>query len=86
MRNKERQRYEVTLEDEIAYLAYRVNEKVIDMYSTLVPPRFRGKGVAAAIVKRALEDARAEGLKVRPSCSYVDVYIQRHPEYQDLLE
>jgi predicted GNAT family acetyltransferase len=36
-------------------------------------------------VKTALAYARAQGLKVQPSCSYVRVYMKRHPETLDLL-
>ena len=34
----------------------------------------------------ALAHARAQGLRVRPVCSYVQVYMRRHPDTQDLLE
>ncbi|MCM2275341.1 MAG: N-acetyltransferase, partial [Candidatus Didemnitutus sp.] len=51
---------------------------------TLVPPQLRGRGLAEALVRRALDDARAAGRKVVPACSYVDVFIQRHPDYQAL--
>nr|WP_316638364.1 DUF924 family protein [uncultured Roseateles sp.] len=51
---------------------------------TGVPPRLEGRGIAAALVRQALEWAKAEHLQVVPACSYVRVYLQRHPEYQDL--
>jgi len=51
---------------------------------TGVPSRLEGRGIAAALVRRALEWARAEHLQVVPACSYVRVYLQRHPEYQEL--
>ena len=41
--------------------------------------------VAAALVGAALAHARAQGLRIRPQCSYVQVYMRRHPETQDLL-
>jgi predicted GNAT family acetyltransferase len=30
--------------------------------------------------------ARRQGLRVRPSCSYVRAYMRRHPDTLDLLE
>jgi uncharacterized protein len=42
--------------------------------------------VAARLVKAALDWAREQQLRVRPSCSYVATYMRRHPETQDLLE
>ena len=52
---------------------------------TGVPPAYRGQGLAALLVDAGLQWARAEGLKVVPACSYVHAYIQRHPEWQNLV-
>jgi len=46
----------------------------------------QGQGVAADLVHAALAFARSQGLRVRPSCSYVAAYMRRHPETLDLLE
>ena len=59
---------------------------VMNIVHTEVPTQAEGRGVAAALVRAALAHARAEGLRVRPSCSYVRVYMRRHPDTQDLLE
>jgi predicted GNAT family acetyltransferase len=45
----------------------------------------QGQGLAAALVAQALDWARQQGLRVRPTCSYVASYMRRHPETQDLL-
>ena len=58
---------------------------VLMLHHTEVPEALAGQGVAAALVQAALAWARAEGLKVRPTCSYVAAYMRRHPETQDLL-
>lgn len=65
--------------------AYRLRDGVAALVHTEVPRALEGRGIAAALVRAALTWARAEGLKVRPSCSYVAVYMRRHPETQDLL-
>jgi uncharacterized protein len=52
---------------------------------TLVPPAFRGYGVAAKLMDRAIADAREEGFKIVPVCSYVVAQFRRHPEWSDLL-
>lgn len=53
---------------------------------TFVPPEMRGKGVAEALVRAALADARSHGRRVVPHCSYVAKFIGRHPaDYDDLL-
>ncbi|MBI3368976.1 MAG: N-acetyltransferase [Burkholderiales bacterium] len=65
---------------------YDIVDGVMWMTHTLVPPAVEGRGIAAELVRVALEYARANGLRVHPACSYVRAYMQRHPETQDLLE
>jgi predicted GNAT family acetyltransferase len=52
---------------------------------TLVPPEIGGKGVAAALVDALVADARKEGFKGVPACSYVAAQFKRHPEWSELL-
>lgn len=52
---------------------------------TLVPPAIGGRGVAARLVEALIADARAEGLRIVPECSYVAAQFKRHPEWADLL-
>lgn len=52
---------------------------------TEVPEALEGQGVGSALVKYALEYVRTEGLTASPLCPFVKSYIQRHPEYQDLV-
>ena len=49
------------------------------------PPQAQGQGVGSRLVKAALDDARAKGLKVAPRCPFASAYMGRHPEYNDLL-
>jgi uncharacterized protein len=53
---------------------------------TLVPPAIGGRGVAARLVEALVGDARAQGFKVVPQCSYVDVAFARHPEWAELKQ
>jgi predicted GNAT family acetyltransferase len=59
---------------------------VMHLVHTGVPAALQGRGVAADLVAAALAEARAQGWRVRPVCSYVRAYMRRHPETQDLLE
>jgi uncharacterized protein len=52
---------------------------------TGVPPAFEGRGIAAKLVNAAIADARAEGFKIRPVCSYVVAQFRRHRDWDDLL-
>jgi predicted GNAT family acetyltransferase len=57
----------------------------LNFFHTFVPPELRGKGVADELVRHALDDALARGLKVVPSCWFVRVYIDRHEKYRAVL-
>lgn len=78
-------RFECRVEGEPAVCAYRRQGDTLLLTHTEVPPAAQGRGVAALLVKATLDWARAEGLRVRPLCSYVAAYMRRHPETQDLL-
>jgi predicted GNAT family acetyltransferase len=52
---------------------------------TEVAPEVEGRGIASRLVQGALEQARAQGLKVVPRCRFVSAYIAKHPEFADLL-
>ncbi len=52
---------------------------------TLVPPEIGGRGVAAKLVEALVADARGQGFRIEPQCSYVAAAFSRHPEWSDLL-
>jgi len=80
-----RQAFTAQVEGQEAYLTYSpAGEGVLDYASTYVPPALRGRGIASAIVRRALDHARAQGWQVIPSCWFVDDFVVKHPEYADL--
>jgi uncharacterized protein len=68
-----------------ATLEYEQRGDVLSLTHTGVPPEIGGRGVAGDLVRTALEYARAEGLKVQPACSYAAAFMERHPQYADLL-
>lgn len=79
-------RYEVLVDGQVAGYADReVRDGLMVLPHTVVSPAVRGQGLAAALVRRALDDARAQGLSVAPACSYVSRYIAEHPDDLDLV-
>jgi len=52
---------------------------------TGVPDQWRGTGVGYALVKRLVDDARAEGVKIMPLCPYVNKQRARHPDWADVF-
>ena len=55
-----------------------------DFNHTYVPDAFRGTGIAAQLMDRAIADARSEGFRIIPTCSYVAAQFRRHPDWADL--
>lgn len=76
--------YEVTVAGHRSVCEYELMGANWVFTHTFVPPELRGRGVAEHLVRAALADARAQGRKVVPACSYVAKFIERHAEYQDL--
>lgn len=78
-------RFELHIEDKIAVLEYQEQENnVLAFTRTYVPTELRGRNIAAMLTKFALDDARRQGKKVVPQCSYVATYIKRNKQYIDL--
>ena len=79
-------RYLIALPDgATAEMTYRrVDAQTIAIDHTFVPRSHRGGGLAEKLVQRGIDDARAEGIRIVPLCSYVEAQFRRHPEWTDL--
>lgn len=55
-------------------------------HHTVIDKAFGGRGLASTLIRAALEDTRAAGKRVVPTCSFVEAYITKHPEYSDLVD
>ncbi|WP_417276660.1 GNAT family N-acetyltransferase [Castellaniella sp.] len=83
--NEAKHRFEYVEEEQLCVLDYSLDGTVAVFFHTGVPSVVGGRGIAADLVRYGLETARARGWQVVPECSYVDAYIRRHSEYQDLV-
>jgi hypothetical protein len=81
----ERGRFQAVVEGRICVADYRVADGVITITHTEVPAPLEGRGIAGELVQALLDHARAQGLKVRPLCSYARAYMRRHPATASLL-
>ena len=84
--NEAATRFELRVQGQLCVAQYHLIDGVMWLTHTEVPPAIEGRGIAARLVRAALDHARALGLKVKPACSYVRSYMRRHPETLDLLE
>lgn len=71
--------------EHVGLIDYRVQGDAVVMHHTEIRPDARGGGLGAVLVRGALDDVRANGGTVVPSCWYVREFIDGHPEYGDLL-
>jgi uncharacterized protein len=82
--NIDQQRFESHVDGVLCVADYQLSGEVMHMTHTEVPAALGGRGIAAALVEAAFAHARTANLKINPACSYVRLYMQRHPETQDL--
>lgn len=71
----------------LGYIEYTLDGKVMDLPHTLVFPEFEGQGVASSLTRQALDMIRKmdDEMRVTPTCPFIDVWIKRHSEYEDML-
>lgn len=77
-------RFETRVDGALCELDYTLDDAVMTITHTGVPAEVGGRGIAAALVQAAMDEARTQGWKVVPACSYAAAWMQRHPEYADL--
>lgn len=81
-----RNRFIVRLPEGEGELVYRMADATtIDLLHTGVQPTLRGRGVAETLVQAAFDHARSNGLRVVPTCPYVQRWLKSHPEAHELL-
>jgi predicted GNAT family acetyltransferase len=86
-RDERGRRYLATVEGSVIGEAeFLLTPELVIFTHTEIDPRFEGQGVGSVLVHWALDDARARGYTVLPTCPFVRAYIGRHSEeYADLV-
>jgi predicted GNAT family acetyltransferase len=80
-------RYEVSAGDRVLGLAaYQRRGEQIVFAHTEVDPDAGGSGIGSTLVRGALDDVRARELRAVPLCPFVRAWIDRHPDYADLVD
>lgn len=83
--NPAQSRFELEADGDTAYAYYRLDGNTVIFHHTETPFHLQGRGIASRLIRGALEQVRAQGLKIVPRCSFVAAYLARHPEFNDLL-
>ena len=78
-------RFHTRLEGREAELLYSLRDGRMVIDHTGVPDDYKGQGVGLALVTRAVEDARRDGVKITPLCPFAAAQFRRHPEWSDVL-
>ena len=82
----EASRFEVNTPAGLAFAAYRLLPGVLVLTHTEVPQALEGKGIGSRLARAAFSYARERHLRVLTRCPFMASFVQRHAEYQDLLE
>lgn len=64
----------------LGFLKYRIHDDHVDAYTTQVDPATRGQGIAGQLVEGLVEYTTDMGFKIKPTCSYVDKWLTKHPD------
>src|SRR5512143_2646599 len=83
----ESMRFEIRVDDALAGFAQYVRRggRVVFVH-TEIDPAYEGQGLGSKLAAGALDSARATGEPVVPLCPFIHAYIERHPEYADLVD
>lgn len=86
LHNQDRNRFEIWVGERLAELDYTLNGGVITFTHTGVPAELEGRGLGSKLARAGLDYARVHGLKVVSTCWFINGYLDRNLEYQDLLK
>lgn len=83
--NLQARRFEIKKDDYLAVLKYELLEGKIIFSHTGVPDALGGQGIGSRLAKAGLDYAKQNRLQVVALCSFISAYINKHPEYRELL-
>jgi len=84
--NAEESRYEILLDGRVVGIAEYVDRsEVLVFHHTEIDAPLRGNGLGAQLVQAALDDVRAQGRRIVPTCWYVAEFVEQHPDYGNLV-
>jgi predicted GNAT family acetyltransferase len=85
MDNERRRRFEMVVDNEVAFVSYAREDERLVLVHTVVPQALAGRGIGTALARAVLEEMRRRGQRVVPRCEFIAAFIARHPEFADLV-
>jgi uncharacterized protein len=85
VKNEETKRFELTIDNYIAFIDYKQEKDIIKLIHTEVPEELGGRGVAATLVEKTLVYLEEHNNSLFPYCPYVFAYIKKHPEWKRIV-
>jgi len=67
------------------FAAYRPGDRAIVFTHTEIDSAYEGQGLGSVLIRSALDEVRSRGLGVVPVCPFVHSFVERHPDYLELV-
>src|SRR4051794_7037335 len=83
--NESASRFELADDGAIAFAPYREAPGAITLEHTEVPPELGGKGIGSKLPRAVLDAVRPQGRKLTVECEFIQGFMKKHPEDNDLL-
>jgi predicted GNAT family acetyltransferase len=85
--NEALRHYEIIVDGQVAgFVQYVTRPGKMILVHTEIDDAFEGRGLGSQLAAATLDDIRAQGLRVVPLCPFIASYLERHPEYDDLVD
>jgi predicted GNAT family acetyltransferase len=85
-RDDEQHRYEILVDGRLAgFTEFHPDGETLVFPHTEIEDAFSGQGLAKQLIAAALDDIRSRGVKIVPQCQFVRGFIDKNPDYADLL-
>jgi predicted GNAT family acetyltransferase len=78
-------RLELEIEGSTAFIEFKLSDEKLFLIHTEVPSELEGKGAGSAIVQKALQYAKDNNYKIVPICAFVQSYLKKHKEWDDIV-
>ena len=83
--NEANHNFELTIDSQRSFIDYQVRGDKVYLIHTEVPETLQGRGVAEALVEKALTYIENKGQKIVPLCAYVQIFLKKHPEWNRVV-